>query len=95
MQLLASVLYWLLTAYFWVFVGRFILDLVLSVNRAFRPRGLILVMAELIMTLTDPPLKLARRFLKPIRLGSLTFDFAWTACIIAITFLIRLAHFFS
>ncbi|MFM5904994.1 MAG: YggT family protein [Micrococcales bacterium] len=84
-------MYWLAAAlsialglYFWVLLGRFVLDLVLSVNPRWRPRGLGLVIAELVMTLTDPPLRFLRRFIKPLRLGAISIDFAWTILVILI-----------
>jgi YggT family protein len=39
------------------------------------------------MTVTDPPLKFVRRFIKPIRVGSIALDFGWTLTLLATTFL--------
>lgn len=90
MQVLASVLYWILSAYFWCFIIRFVLDLILAVNRGFRPRGVGLMLAELVMTLTDPPLKLVRKVIKPIRIGSFGIDLAWTVTLLLLSFLLQL-----
>jgi YggT family protein len=46
-----------------------------------------LVAVEIIMTLTDPPLKFLRRYIKPLRLGVIQLDFSWTVVVIAIFFL--------
>jgi YggT family protein len=70
--------------YFYVLVGRFIIDLVRSLNPAWRPKGLILILAELAFTVTEPPLKFLRRFIKPIRFGMLSFDLAWTVLFIVV-----------
>jgi YggT family protein len=56
-------------------IGRFILELVQSFARDWRPRGLILVVAEVIYTATDPPLKFLRRLIPPLRLGGVSLDF--------------------
>lgn len=84
MSLLVAVLQWALQLYFYLMVARLIADLVISVNPAWRPRGLILVIVELVYTLTDPPIKLVRKFIKPVRFGGLALDFGWTLVVLAI-----------
>lgn len=87
MHIFALVLYWGLNVFFYAFIGRFVLDLVLSVNPSMRPRGLFLVLAEIIMTLTDVPLRALRKIIKPVRLGPVQLDFAWTVAILIISVL--------
>lgn len=87
MSLVVGVLIWALQIYFWLLIARFLVDLVLSANPAWRPKGLILVLVEIVFTVTDPPLKFARRFIKPTRLGSISLDFAWTAVLITVSLL--------
>ena len=87
MTVLVVALWWALQLYFWLMIARFVLDLVLSVNPTWRPRGLVLVLSEIVMTLTDPPLKLVRRFVKPVRMGSISLDFGWTLVLLAISLL--------
>jgi YggT family protein len=84
MSMLVAVLQWALQIYFYLMVTRLIADLVLSVNPSWRPRGLILVIVELIYTLTDPPIKLVKRFIKPVRFGGIALDFGWTIIVFAI-----------
>jgi len=84
MTLLVAILHWALQVYFYLMVARLVVDLVLSVNPNWRPRGLILVLVELFYTLTDPPIKLVRRFIKPLRFGGLALDFGWTVVVFAI-----------
>lgn len=86
MGLLALVLYWLLEVYFFVLIGRFIVDLVLSLNASWRPKGLLVVLVESIYTVTDPPLKAIRRFIPALRLGPVQIDLAWTVLFIAVVF---------
>lgn len=86
-QILALVLwiYWL------ILIARLVLDFVQIFARSWEPRGPLLLLAEFVYTLTDPPLKLLRRFIPPIRLGSVQFDIAFIIVIIAVQILINLA----
>jgi YggT family protein len=84
MSLVVALLQWALQIYFYLMIARLIVDLVLSVNPAWRPRGLVLVLVELVYTLTDPPIKFIRKFIKPVRFGGLALDFGWTVVVFAI-----------
>ena len=86
MGLIALVLYWLFEVYFFVLIGRFIVDLVLSLNASWRPKGLLVVLVESIYTVTDPPLKAIRRVIPALRLGPVQIDLAWTVLFIAVVF---------
>jgi YggT family protein len=55
-------------------IGRFVFELVQSFARDWRPRGLVLVIAELVYTVTDPPLRTIRRLIPPLRLGGISLD---------------------
>jgi len=52
-----------------VLIARIVLDWVQMLARDWRPSGLVLVLAETIYSLTDPPLRSVRRVLPPVRLG--------------------------
>jgi len=86
-QVLATVL-WL---YWLVLIGRLVFDLVQIFARSWQPRGPLLLLAEAIYSLTDPPLRLLRRFIPPLRLGGVQFDLAFLILIIAVQILINLA----
>lgn len=87
MGMLALVGYWALQIYFYSLIGRLILDLLISFRPGFRPRGLFLPISEIIFTVTDPPLKFLRRFIKPVRFGAISLDFAWTLLVLAVILL--------
>ena len=76
--LLAWIIYYALLLYFFVMWGRFIVDLIRSVNRSWRPQGVTLVLVEFIYVVTDPPVKFFRRILPPLRIGPIAFDFGWS-----------------
>jgi YggT family protein len=86
MGLIALVFYWLFEVYFFVLIGRFVVDLVLSLNGSWRPKGLLVVLVESIYTVTDPPLKAIRRVVPALRLGPVQIDLAWTVLFIAVVF---------
>ncbi|MCW4459410.1 YggT family protein [Microbacterium sp. MPKO10] len=88
---IGSILYLVLLLYFFVMWGRFILDLMRTFNRAWRPRGAGLVAAEVVYSVTDPPVNFFRRVLPPVRLGAVALDFGWTItmlCVIVAMFFV-------
>lgn len=91
MSLIGDLLAFALQIYFYVLLARFISDLVVSVNRSWRPPGVLLPILDFVYTITDPPLKFVRRFIPPIRLGPIALDLAFTIVLIAVLFLRSLA----
>jgi YggT family protein len=87
MSMLALIAYWALQIYFYALIGRLILDLLISLRPGFRPKSLLLPVSEIIFTVTDPPLKFLRRFIKPVRFGSISLDFAWTLLVLVVILL--------
>lgn len=77
-------LWWALQLYFLALVARLFIDLALSLNRGWRPKGLLLPVVEVVMTITDPPLKAIRRVIPPIRIGVIAFDLGWTLLVFGI-----------
>jgi YggT family protein len=84
MGTLALIAYWALQIYFYALIGRLILDLLISVRPGFRPKGLLMPISEIIFTVTDPPLMFLRRFIKPVRFGAISLDFAWTLLVLVV-----------
>lgn len=56
---------------------RLALDWVQVFAREWRPRGFVLVIAEVVYTITDPPLRAVRRVVPPLSLGSIRLDLAF------------------
>lgn len=77
MSLIRGVLYYVVLAFFLLLIGRLVLDWIQVFARDWRPRGPVLVIAEVIFTITDPPLRLLRRLVPPLRLGSVQLDLAF------------------
>lgn len=76
-SLLASILNLALLLYVFVLLARLILDWIPFFNREWRPQGAGLVAAEIVYTVTDPPIKLFRRFIPPLRVGAVAIDFGF------------------
>ncbi len=77
-QFIAAVLNLLIILYILVLLARLVMDYIPLFSREWRPRGAGLVAAELVYTVTDPPIKLLRRVVPPLRVGPVAIDFAFT-----------------
>jgi len=91
LAVLGGVLYVVLLVYFVVLWARLVLDLVQAVSVEWRPRGVVLVLAEVAFTVTDPPIKAVRRVLPPIRLGAFSLDLGFTVVMFAVIVLLYVA----
>ncbi|RRD47537.1 YggT family protein [Tessaracoccus sp. OH4464_COT-324] len=96
MSVIGLILWWAINIYFWVLLGRVVLSFVPAVVPGWTPRGVLLVLAEVLYTLTDPPLKLISRVVPPVRLGAAALDFSPLVLIFALQLLqvvVRLIFF--
>jgi YggT family protein len=87
MLLFGTILWWALRLYSLVLIGRILLDWVRELNPAWRPRGFVLVIAEVIYTLTDWVLRRVRRLIPPLRIGPIALDLGLILLFIAIGWL--------
>jgi YggT family protein len=76
-QLIASILNFVLLLYVFVLLARLILEWIPFFNREWRPKGAGLVAAEAVYTVTDPPIRLFRRVIPPLRVGAIAIDFGF------------------
>ena len=87
MLIVLLALYIALVLFITIMFIRLILEFVVMFNRSWRPTGLGLAGAEIVYTITDPPIKLVRRVIPPLRLNGASLDFAWSIVfIIALIF---------
>jgi YggT family protein len=91
LQYLREVLTYVLTIYLVVLIGRMIFGWVQVFAREWRPTGVLLVLAEAIFTVTDPPLKFLRRFIPPLRLGMVAMDLSFMVLFIVVLILLEVA----
>jgi len=72
--IVAGILNLLILLYIFVLLARLVFEYIPIFNREWRPRGGMLVLAEIVYTLTDPPIRMFRRFIPPIRIGPIALD---------------------
>ena len=89
MQYLREVLTYVLTIYLVILIGRMIFGWIQVFARDWRPTGIVLVLAEAIFTVTDPPLKFLRRFIPQLRLGMVAMDLSFMVLFIVILILLE------
>jgi YggT family protein len=82
------VLYYVLAIYLVLLVGRLIIDILQNYSRSWTPSGPLAVVAEVVFTATDPPLRLLRRYIRPVRLGSVAIDLSYTLLFLIIIVLL-------
>ena len=77
MEILKVVLYYSLSLYLLLLIGRLIISWIQAFSRSWSPHGPLLVVAEGVFTATDPPLRLLRRFIPMVRLGTVALDLSF------------------
>ena len=89
MEILKTILTYVLYLYLLLLIGRLIFSWIQSFSRSWTPTGPVLVIAEGVFTATDPPLRLLRRFIPMLRLGSVALDLSFMVLFFVVLFLIR------
>jgi YggT family protein len=74
LPLFFDVLGFVLFVFWLLLIARVVIEFIRSFSRDWRPKGATVVILELIMTLTDPPVKLLRRLIPQLTLGNVRFD---------------------
>ena len=72
--MVAYLLWWLITIYIWLLLARVILSWIPMFAPGWTPKGIVLVLVEFVYSLTDPPVKALRKFIKPVRVGNASLD---------------------
>jgi YggT family protein len=82
------VLTYVLWLYLLILIARLILSWIQAFSRSWHPTGVILVIAEVAFTLTDPPLRFLRRYIPSVRLGTVALDLSFTVLFLLIIILL-------
>ncbi|HEX5524197.1 MAG TPA: YggT family protein [Pedococcus sp.] len=82
-----SILDFLLYIFFALLIGRLVLDWIQVFARDWRPRGPMLVVAETVYSVTDPPLKALRKVIPPLTLGAIRVDLAFLVLMLGVSIL--------
>ena len=64
--------------------ARFVIDWVQVFARSWTPKGVVLVVLEVIYSITDPPILFVRRFVPPLRLGAIALDTSFIIVLVAV-----------
>ena len=72
--------------------ARMILSWVPVLVRDWEPRGPLLVAAEVVYSITDPPLRALRKILPPVRIGTVMLDLAFIGLFILVSLLVRVVQ---
>jgi YggT family protein len=91
-SLVGQVLHGLLWAFIALLWIRFIVDWVQIFARSWSPSGPILVLLEVVYSVTDPPIKALRRVIPPLRLGSVALDLSFIIVLIAAYLLLNVVE---
>lgn len=65
---LALFIFWLLL------IARFVVEFIRSFSRDWQPKGVTVVILEIVLSLTDPPVRLLRRLIPQLTIGAVRFD---------------------
>ncbi|MCL3860115.1 YggT family protein [Actinotalea sp. K2] len=90
MGLVLGLLYLVVLVFFLLMFVRLVLDWVQVFAREWRPRGVVLLVAEATYTVTDPPLRAVRRVVPPLSLGTIRLDLAFLIVMIACSVLLSI-----
>jgi YggT family protein len=82
--MLGQYLAYVVDFYIYVLVGRLIFDYIRMFSRNWRPTGVVLMIAEVIYTITDPPIRALRRIIPPVRIGSVSIDLSFLVLVIGL-----------
>ncbi|MEU4098857.1 YggT family protein [Streptomyces sp. NPDC026673] len=88
MDIALQVLWIALMCFLLVLIFRLVMDYVFQFARSWQPGKPMVVVLEATYTVTDPPLKLLRRFIPPLRLGGVALDLSFFVLMIIVYILL-------
>ncbi len=84
MALLWGVVGYAIYIYIVLILARLVLDWTRQFARAWRPAGVAAIGFELVYAVTDPPIRLLRRLVPPLQLGTVSLDLSVIILLIAL-----------
>ena len=88
-----QILYLVLWLFLVLLIARLVLDYIQMFARSWRPSGPLLVVAEVVYTVTDPPLKALRRVIPPLRIGQVSLDLSFLVLFVLVWIAISLTGY--
>ncbi|PZS32688.1 MAG: YggT family protein [Pseudonocardiales bacterium] len=95
MALFWGVVAYVLYVYILLILARLVVEATRQFARAWRPAGVAAIGVEAVYVATDPPLRLLRRLVPPVRIGKVSLDLSIILLLLAILGLQRLALTFG
>jgi YggT family protein len=68
-------------------IFRLVMEWVFQLSRSYRPTGVMVIVLEITYSITDPPLRLLRRIIPPLRIGGVALDLAFLVLFILVNIL--------
>ena len=93
MNIFRHVLFYALSVYLVLLLGRMILGWIQAYARSWSPTGIVLVIAEGVYSATDPPLRFLRRYIRPVRIGSVALDLSFMLLFLVVYVLWQVVQF--
>ena len=90
MEIVGAVIDTVLRLFLLLLFARFVVDWVQVFARNWTPKGVVLVILEVIYTITDPPIMFIRRFVPPLRLGAIVLDTSFIIVLVLCYLLLEL-----
>ena len=90
MNFVGGVINLVLTLFLFLLFARFVVDWVQVFARSWTPKGIVLVVLEVVYSITDPPIMFIRRFVPPLRLGAIALDTSFIVVLVAVYLLLQL-----
>ncbi len=84
MLLVGSIIDTILFIFLALMLIRLVVDWVQIFARSWTPSGPVLFVLEIVYTITDPPILFVRRFVPPLRIGSIALDTSFLIVLIAV-----------
>jgi YggT family protein len=79
-----------LQLFLFALLARLILDYVRMFARNWRPKGIALLLVELVYSITDKPMRFVGRFIPPLRLGAVSLDLSFIVLFFGVQLLMGL-----
>lgn len=90
MQTIGLVIELVLNLFLLLLFARFVVDWVQVFAKSWSPKGFVLVLLEIIYSITDPPIVFIRRFVPPLRIGSIALDTSFIIVLVSVYLLLQL-----
>jgi YggT family protein len=87
--IIKTVLTYLLWFYLLLLIIRMIISWIQAFSHTWQPTGPVLVVAEGVFTATDPPLRLLRRYIPSLRLGTVALDLSFMVLFLVLILLLQ------